>query len=132
MKTVEGRTGTGLMAEVARLAINDAGLTKKDIDGILAEPPFGEPEVGYPSVIGEYLQIYPHYASTVGLQGASAAGMIWRAAAAIDAGLCNNVLCVTGIATRPGNIAEQRARRPLQRARAEFENPYGPKGSQTP
>ena len=128
-KTAIGRTATGLMAEAARIAIDDAGLIKEDIDGILAEPPTEEPQGGYPSVLGEYLQIYPNYASSVGLQGASAAGMVWRAAAAIGAGLCNTVLCVTGSATGSGSITEQRMRRLVSRVRAEFEEPYGPMGA---
>jgi len=124
-----GRTGIGLMADASRIAINDSGLYKKAIDGIIAEPPPDEPHGSYPALLAEYLQIYPGYTSTVGMQGASAAGMIWRAAAAIEAGLCKNVLCVTGNALAPGSITEQQKRRPTSGLKAEFEDPYGPMGA---
>ena len=42
MKTPPKRTGMGLIAEAASRAIQDAGLTKADIDGVMGEPPDGD------------------------------------------------------------------------------------------
>jgi acetyl-CoA acetyltransferase len=128
-RTVENRTGIGLLAEAARMAIDDAGLSKKDIDGIIVEAPVGESPGGYPSVLAEYLQIFPHFASTVGLQGATAAGMVWRAAAAIEAGMCTTVLCANASAISGGSISQQRLKRQVQTTIADFEYPYGPMGA---
>lgn len=47
-----------------------------------------------PSTIAEYLGVKVNFAEMVDLGGASAAAMVWRAAAAIELGLCNAVLCV--------------------------------------
>lgn len=124
-----GRTTLGIWAEVSRLAILDAGLTPRDIDGLLMGTPIVQPGQMWPSILGEYLQIHPTYANVVDLGGASACGMVWRAAAAIDAGLAGAVLCVTGEASdvetfytpRGGPAAPQLPYR-------EFEVPYGPLG----
>ena len=42
------------------------------------------------------MRLKPKYFDLVELGGASAAGMVWRAAAAIEAGMCENVLCILG------------------------------------
>jgi len=124
-----GKTGWGLIAEVSRMAIEDAGLRKEDIDGIICEPPLMEPAAGPPSLMAEYLQIPIRYGGVAGIFGASGAGMIWRAAAVIDAGLCDNVLCVTGERTDPkawGNLAAQMEASLAFSPEAQFENPHGP------
>lgn len=94
------RTVTGIMAEAAVQAIEDAGLRKEDIDGLLSHAS-GMSSDNWCSTFAEYLQIRPTMASTPGIMGANGAGMVWRAAAAIDAGLCNTVLCVGGSALEP-------------------------------
>lgn len=45
-----------------------------------------------PLAIAEYLGIQTHFGEIVDIGGASSAGMIWRAAAAIEIGLCETVL----------------------------------------
>ncbi len=56
--------------------------------------------------------------------GASGAGMIWRAAAAIDAGMCNAVLCLTADLNKMG-----KRRPPMISLMHEFEAPYGAIGA---
>src|SRR5262245_44043915 len=90
------KTPLGIISEVAREALADAGLEKKDLDGLLTGMAIGEYSVLWPSVVAEYLQLQPRYFSQIELGGACAAGMVWRAAAAIEAGMGNNVLCVVG------------------------------------
>jgi acetyl-CoA acetyltransferase len=89
------------VADLARLALADAGMTPDQIDG-LAVTSVGFPEVRMfvPAMVGEYLGLKLNYGEVVDLGGASAIGMAWRAAAAIETGLCQAVLCV--IQGRPG------------------------------
>jgi hypothetical protein len=54
--------------------------------------------------------------------------MVWRAAAAIDAGSCRTVLCVTGEAADGGVLTTRGGA--FDAALAEFETPYGPMGGQ--
>ena len=133
MKIPPKRTGMGLIAEAASRAIYDAGLTKEDIDGIMGEPPDGDVGDGYPEMLTEYLRIYPCMSNTVGTLGASSAGMVWRAAAAIEAGLCNNVLCVQGTVIASRNVSEKSTTRgnPEMSTKAEFYSPYGPNNNNT-
>lgn len=124
----DGKTTLGIMTEVSRLAMLDAGLEPKDVDGLLIGPPIVEMVPMWPSVLGEYLGVHPRYSNVVDIGGASAAGMVWRAAAAIAAGHCRAVLCVTGEASDVETFYSPRARRRSQLPYREFEVPYGPMG----
>jgi len=127
-RSPDGKTALGIMAEVSRLAMLDAGLEPKDVDGLLIGPPITEMVPMWPSVLGEYLGVHPSYLNVVDLGGAAAAGMVWRAAAAIAAGQCRTVLCVTGEASDIETFYTPRPRRSAQLPYREFEVPYGPMG----
>src|SRR5215469_12449184 len=89
------------VAELAGLAMADAGLRPQQIDGLaVASVGFSEVRMFVPAMVGEYLGLKLNYGEVVDLGGASAIGMVWRAAAAIETGLCQAVLCV--IQGRPG------------------------------
>jgi acetyl-CoA C-acetyltransferase len=120
MKEPGDATALGLMAQVAAEAIADAGLEKKDIDGFLTGVPFCDPGMLYPASAAEVLGLAPRMLNQVDIGGASPAGMIWRAAAAIDAGMCNAVLCITADLNK---IGDQRP--PTVSVQREFEAPYG-------
>src|SRR6185312_6190745 len=82
-------------AELAAAALADAGLPA-DVGptayGIVASH-LAESQIFVPSTIAEYLGIGARFAEHVDLGGASAAAMVWRAAAAIELGICDAVLC---------------------------------------
>ena len=74
-----GRTAMELMAQAARLAIEDAGLEKRDIDGLLVAPPgMNLGMMMIPSYYAEYFEVRPSYANIVDMGGASAAAMVWH------------------------------------------------------
>jgi acetyl-CoA acetyltransferase len=128
-KSADGLSTLGIWADVSRGAILDAGLEPRDVDGLLVAPPIVDMVAMWPSHLGEYLDIHPHYANVVDVGGASAAGMVWRAASAIQSGLCRAVLCVSGEASDVETFYAPRARRPaMQLPMREFEAPYGPMG----
>ncbi len=118
-----GRRPAEIAAGVAMAAVADAGLGKHDIDGLLCAPPFGDYSILWPGYLCEYLGLAPTYLDTVELGGASAAGMIWRAAAAISAGMCRHVLCVTADAVDLERFA--RVVRMLPPSDRLYEFPYG-------
>ena len=126
-KNPGGKTALGITAETARVAIKDAGLKKGEIDGLLTGASLSDFCLMWPSAISEYLGIHPRYADVVDIGGASCTGMVWRAAAAIQAGLCNTVLCVVGDAWDVSLFYEKEL--PFPHLEAEFENPYGPMGA---
>ena len=71
-----------LLSQVAAEALTDAGLQRQEVDGLLVHPIGGLP--GFvPATVAEYLGLQPSFAEIVDLGGATGAGMVWRAAAAI-------------------------------------------------
>ena len=72
-------------ADLAHQALNDAGLSIRDMDGIVCSD-IREAGMFTPATIVEYLGRPVNFAEHVDLGGAIAVGMIWRAAAAIELG----------------------------------------------
>ena len=76
-------TSMDIATRLAVQAVSDAGLEKGDIDGLLTVTPIAEPSILWPTALCEALKLELSYFDSVDLGGASSAGMIWRAAAAI-------------------------------------------------
>lgn len=129
-------------ARLAAAVCEDAGLPATEVDGICTSY-LQESQIFVPSTIIEYLGVRANFAEMVDLGGASAAAMVWRAAAAIELGLCNAVLCVI-----PGTpLTPMTEKRPPDfgdmlhfgassnrygSPQAEFEIPYGNLGQNGP
>lgn len=124
VRSTTGATTLGMIAEVARLAVADAGLEPGAIDGLLVGPQVGETPQHVPATVAEYLGLRPDMANVVDLGGASGAGMVWRAAAAISAGMCETVLCVLAN-TREAEPPRSPNRNPIR----EFDVPFGASGA---
>src|ERR1700676_1402178 len=84
-RRTEGATTLEYIADAGLLAAADAGLDKDAIDGLLVGPQVGETPQHVPATVAEYLGIQPRMSNVVDLGGASGPGMVWRAAAAIEA-----------------------------------------------
>jgi acetyl-CoA C-acetyltransferase len=78
-------------AKLASEALADAGIDKGEVDGLVIGG-LQESPLFPPLALAEYLQIQANFGEVVDIGGASSAGMIWRAAAAIEIGLCETVL----------------------------------------
>ncbi|WP_020499128.1 thiolase family protein [Sciscionella marina] len=124
-RTTRGQTTLGLIGRLAAAAVADAGLEPSDVDGLLVGPQVGETPQHVPATVAEYLGLEPRYGDVVDLGGAAGPGMIWRAAAAIRAGMCDTVLCVLANTRDPDNVPRSPNRNPIR----EFEVPYGASGA---
>ncbi|MGN7779109.1 thiolase family protein [Mycolicibacterium sp. 22603] len=129
-------------ARLAAAAVADAGLSVQQVDGLVTCGVM-ESQLFVPSTVAEYLGLAVNFAEIVDLGGASAAAMVWRAAAAIELGLCQAVLCAI-----PANyLTPMSAERPYDPGdalyygassfrygspQAEFEIPYGYLGQNGP
>lgn len=129
IKNSGGRKSLELLAEAAALAIKDAGLGKKDIDGLLLTPPSEDTSFMWPAQVAEYVQFSPVFLNTVELGGASAVGTVARASMLVAAGICRHCLCLSGgvwdsqvFNTREGKIAV------MSQAEIDYELPLGPMG----
>ena len=131
------------VADLAGRALADAGLKASDIDGMVIHgPQFHEAQVFVPAMAAEYLGLSLNFAEVVDLGGCSSVAMVWRAAAAIELGLCQAVLCV--IPSRMAPLAPNEDPSWMARAMrfgghstafgapvAEFDLPYGHLGQIT-
>jgi acetyl-CoA acetyltransferase len=87
-------------ARLTREACEDAGIEPGEVDGVLSNAIPEAPLFG-PSALVEYLGLQANFAEVVDLGGASAVGMVARAAAAISAGLCDRCVCLTATVPAP-------------------------------
>lgn len=124
VRRTNGASTLGMLAQVSAKAVADAGLQNDAIDGLLVGPQVGETPQHVPATVAEYLGLKPTMSNVVDLGGASGPGMVWRAAAAIDAGMCEAVLCVLG---NHRNLEAPRSpnRNPIR----EFDVPFGASGA---
>lgn len=119
-----GFTDMELMARAAALAVRDAGLTMRDIDGIATSSVAASMWVM--SAV-EYLGIRPTYIDGTCLGGSSFISYVLAAARALDSGQCNAVLVCYGSAQRTSNVSRSvitQARRSLDPQ--PYEAPYEP------
>jgi acetyl-CoA acetyltransferase len=124
--SVPDRTGLGLAAEAAKLAVADAGVEWGKIDGLLTAYSFTEPYFMLGSVMCEYLGIRPSYAASMVVGGATPGAMIHHAAMAIASGVCSTVLIVIGENRKTGQSRDEAVRALTAVGHPNFENPYGP------
>src|ERR687887_1063235 len=97
-----GRSAWSLQVEAVRNALEDAGLAKDDVDGLLTEPQFGEPLMLHGHILGRMLGLKTNYLSTKSIGGATAISLVQEAAMAIDNGLCEVAVCVFGDNAKTG------------------------------
>jgi acetyl-CoA acetyltransferase len=105
---VYDRTHVGFAVEAVRLALEDAGLGRDDLDGLLVNPgiAWGAATMGS-FMLQQALGLRDlRLAATMNMGGATAAAMVQHAALAIEAGLCSTVACV--FSDRPLRPPEER------------------------
>jgi len=120
-----GTTVLSLLLQASMRAIEDAGLTPKDIDGVMPGATGATFEDFMTNLGIEDLR----YSSTVHMGGASAVASFQSAVLAVQAGIASNVLCVTGWNGYSG-LRLGRLDRPMRAGGGspyarDFEIPYG-------
>jgi len=95
------RFGLEQWADLAADALSDAGIAPDEVDGLCCGGDTGESTMFVPATIAEYCGWKLNFAERVDLGGASPVGMVWRAAAAIELGACEVVVCAATMQPRP-------------------------------
>ncbi|ARP79620.1 thiolase [Bordetella genomosp. 8] len=96
-KVAPGLGPIDLMAQAAGRALDDCGLSLRDVDGVLATTSQSRmPTLAF----CEYLGLQPRYHDATNMGGASFMTMIGHAQAAIEAGLCEVALIAYGSTQR--------------------------------
>jgi acetyl-CoA acetyltransferase len=123
-RDAEGRSALALQLEAAMRAIADAGLTPRDIDGIVMPSP-SSPVVAEDLVTNLGIPDLRFSAGTP-LGGAGPVAALQCAAAAVAAGICSHVLLSLGRTGRSGQRIGTRVQQmPQFRTVGEFEAPVG-------
>jgi acetyl-CoA acetyltransferase len=127
-------------ALLAKMVVDDAGVDPACVNGLLTHG-VAESAMFAPATLCEYLGLPLDFGERVDLGGATSAGMVWRAAAAVELGACDAVLAVV-----PGSASMPRSQHREPPApnwygasantygspQAEFEIPYGNVGQNAP
>ena len=121
-------------ALLAGRVLDDAGISASNVDGLITTR-IAESSKFVPSTVVEYLGLPANYAEFVDLGGANATAGVWRAAAAIELGLCSAILVVIPGAAESLPAAQRSVSRlpwyfgasspEFGSPQAEFEIPYG-------
>ncbi|WP_345249190.1 acetyl-CoA acetyltransferase [Pigmentiphaga soli] len=113
-----GITPVDLMAQAACRALDDCGLSLRDVDGVFAAT--GQVRLSTLALC-QYLGIHPRYSDATVIGGSSFMAHVLHAAAAIEAGLCEVALVAYGSTQRTIGRSRVRAAEPEP-----YESPYRP------
>jgi acetyl-CoA C-acetyltransferase len=127
-------------ARLAKMVVEDAGVDAGVVNGLITHG-VAESAMFAPATLSEYLGLPLDFGERVDLGGASSAGMVWRAAVAVELGLCDAVLAVV-----PGSLMVPQSQRSAPATpgwygassnvfgspQAEYEIPYGNVGQNAP
>ncbi|MEO8143496.1 MAG: thiolase family protein [Betaproteobacteria bacterium] len=117
-----------LQRAAALSALDDAGLTLADVDGLLTTPIRVEKWAMPVGMVARGLGIRPGYMATLDVAGASGTAMVHNAAMAVATGQAEVVLCVAG-QNQLTNVSRDATVAQIANvgwAHPEYEAPYGP------
>jgi acetyl-CoA acetyltransferase len=115
-----------LSAEASRLALDDAGLSIRDVDGLFTTITTQGGESSS-LLMAEYMGIRPRFTDSTSIGGSSFVAYVEHAAAAINAGMCDVALIChgsTNISDRGGRAGPVSAKSEVY-GPMQFEDPYG-------
>ena len=113
------------LSEASKLAIEDAGIKKDDVDGLVTAFSLVEHTFMHCTTFADYFGMNPRFFSSVAVGGATAVWMVAEAAMAIASGQAEVVLCVRGDNTLSGISSSGMLALIREMCHAEFEFPYG-------
>src|SRR3984957_15386356 len=113
-----------IMAESIRGALDDCGLTIKDVDGLLT----AGMGMGAMAIVGfcDYLNLTPNFLDSTNIGGSSFVAHTAHAAAAINAGLCDVAVIVYGSTAASSRFAIGTGGGGGGDPCDQYESPYGP------
>ena len=115
-----------LMAKAAARALEDSGLKRGDIDGLLCGYSTALPHLMLASVFAEYFGLDPSYCHTVQVGGGTGAAMTMLANRLCNVGQCEHVLVVGGENRLTGQGADKTVQTLAEVGHPDYETPFGP------
>ncbi|MBN9587127.1 MAG: thiolase [Afipia sp. 62-7] len=122
----EGRSTLDLMSEAAEAALSDAGLKRRDIDGLLTGYSTTMPHLMLATVFAEHFGILPSYAHAIQVGGATGLAMAMLAHELVEAGVAKTILVVAGENRLTGQARDSAMSTLAQVGHPDYEVPLGP------
>jgi acetyl-CoA acetyltransferase len=122
---IPNKSSFHFLSEASKLAIQDAGINKSDVDGLVTAFSLVEHTFMHCTTFADYFGMKPKFFSSVAVGGATAVWMAAEAAMAIASGQAEVVLCVRGDNTLSGISSSGMVALIREMCHAEFEFPYG-------
>jgi len=122
---IPNKSSFHFLSEASKLAIEDAGIGKEDVDGLVTAFSLVEHTFMHCTTFADYFGMNPRFFSSVAVGGATAVWMVAEAAMAIASGQAEVVLCVRGDNTLSGISSSGMLALIREMCHAEFEFPYG-------
>jgi acetyl-CoA acetyltransferase len=121
-----GKSTLDLMSEAATLALADAQLERRDVDGLLVGYSTTFNHLMLSTVFAEHYGLEPAYAHAVQLGGATGFGMAMLAHLLVEAKAARNILVVAGENRLTGQTRDAAVQTLAQVGHPEYEVPLGP------
>lgn len=122
---VPGMSPTELCVSAALDALQDAGIDKSAVDGLMTCNAFAEPIMYHAEAIAEYLQIFPTYCVSANTGGGTTLSVLQQAASAIQAGMATTVLISMADSLRSYMTRAQALQTQASTGHPQYEQPYG-------
>jgi acetyl-CoA acetyltransferase len=116
-------SGTELQVKAARLALQDAGVSKDQVDGLITGRPMVEPRTHHAEMLAEYMQIFPGHCVTA--TGGGGTTITYLAAEAIASGRCEMVVATVGDNQLSGLTRNKAVQMMSETGHPQFEQPFG-------
>ncbi|OYW57495.1 MAG: thiolase [Rhizobiales bacterium 12-68-15] len=123
---LEGCDTLALMSSAAQAALDDAGLVRADIDGLITGYSTTLPHLMLSTVFAEHFGLKPDYAHAVQLGGATGFAMVMLAHRLVAAGVARNILVVAGENRLTGQARDAAVQTLAQVGHPVYEVPLGP------
>lgn len=108
--TLPGATALGLQIAAVKAALDDSGLDKSEIDGLLTQPGTTAPEGAYNYLrLGEALGLSLRYGGSFAMGGATCLASLQMASQAVSSGAAKAVVCAFSDTARTGGSKFDRA-----------------------
>lgn len=122
----EGASTLDLMSEAAELTLADAGLVRREVDGLVTGYSTTLPHLMLATVFAEHFGLQPSYAHAVQVGGATGLAMAMLAHELVEAGAADTILVVAGENRLTGQSRDSAMQALAQVGHPHYEVPLGP------
>jgi acetyl-CoA acetyltransferase len=120
-----GRSTLDLMSDAAALALEDAGLGRNEVDGLICGYSTTMPHLMLSTLFAEHFGVRPRYAHAIQLGGATGFAMAMAAHLVIESGSARNILVVAGENRLTGQSRDSAIQTLAQVGHVDYEVPLG-------